>query len=97
MNTDVKQNKELLLGHLGGILLLGWFMISRIRSLNREMENRNCEKRMQDGGISVSTGCVWEEHAENLEEMLKTADSYMYVEKEAYHREMVTVTEHNGV
>ena len=54
-------------------------------------------KRMQDGGISVSTGCVWEEHAENLEEMLKTADSYMYVEKEAYHREMVTVTEHNGV
>ena len=52
---------------------------------------------MQDGGISISTGCVWEEHAENLEEMLKIADSYMYVEKEAYHREMVTVTEHNGV
>lgn len=44
MNTDVKQNKELLLGHLGGILLLGWFMVSRMRYLNREMENRNCEK-----------------------------------------------------
>ena len=44
MNTDVKQNKELLLGHLGGILLLGCFMVSRMRYLNREMENRNCEK-----------------------------------------------------
>lgn len=58
---------------------------------------KELRKRMQDSGISVSTGCVWEEHAENMEEMLKTADSYMYVEKEAYHREMGTITEHNGV
>ena len=65
MNTDVKQNKELLLGHLGGILLLGWFMVSRIRSLNREMENRNCEKECRMAG-SVFLQVVYEKNIQRI-------------------------------
>ena len=44
-------------------------------------------KKLNECKISVSTGAVWKEMTENLEEMLKEADACMYEEKEEYHRQ----------
>ena len=49
----------------------------KINLLRQEMSKKE---------ISVSTGAVWEEETENLEKLMKAADSYMYEEKEEYHR-----------
>ena len=49
----------------------------KIELLRREMD------RVQ---VSVSIGAVWREKDVDPEQMLKEADSFMYQEKEAYHK-----------
>lgn len=43
-------------------------------------------KQMRNRSISISAGAVWREEIEDLNEILKTADVYMYQEKEQYYQ-----------
>ena len=45
------------------------------------------KKRMEETGVSVSVGWLWKEEADDLEAVLKNADSCMYREKEQYYQE----------
>ena len=44
------------------------------------------QEEMQRKGVSISTGALWEEKTDDLEELLKHADQLMYAEKEKFHR-----------
>lgn len=43
-------------------------------------------EKMKKAEVSVSVGSVWKEETEDLEAVLKSADAFMYQEKEEYHR-----------
>lgn len=42
--------------------------------------------KMKQNNVSVSTGTVWKSRIEDIEQVLKEADKYMYVEKDKYHK-----------
>ena len=44
------------------------------------------QEEMQRKGVSISTGALWEEKTDDLEELLKHADQLMYAEKEKFHQ-----------
>lgn len=50
---------------------------TKIRAVQRDMQNK-C--------VSISTGALWKEKTDDLEELLKHADKLMYAEKEKFHR-----------
>ena len=41
---------------------------------------------MEQNKVSISTGIVWNSRIEDMEETLKEADRFMYVEKDKYHK-----------
>ena len=43
-------------------------------------------EKMHTANISFSAGAIWHSTIDDMEAVLKTADMYMYKEKEAYHR-----------
>ncbi len=60
-----------------------------IRNIERDDYNdkiRKVKENMKLRNVSISIGVMYRESVDNLEELLKSADKLMYMEKEEYHK-----------